>query len=64
MIDNNEAFMTSKDVCRYCGFSMSVLNKLEKDGILKPKRKLPINHRRLYRKIDVDNFVSSITNSK
>ena len=64
MIDNNEAFMTRKDVCRYCGFSMSVLNKLEKDGILKPKRKLPINHRRLYRKIDVDNFLSSITNSK
>lgn len=54
-------WMTSREVCKYCQFSMSVLNSLEKSGVLKPKRKLPINKRRLYNKEDVDKFLDSIT---
>lgn len=59
MTDNTKesVFMTSTEVCKYCQFSMSVLNKLEAEGSLKPKRKLPINHRRLYEKEDVDRFL-------
>lgn len=64
MLDSDKKFMTSRDVCQYCNFSVSVLNKLEKDGILKPKRKLSVNHRRLYKKEDVDKFLDSITVKK
>ncbi len=56
-----EKFMTSKEVCRYCGFSVILLNRLEKDGILKPRRRLPTNGRWLYSKADVDDFLNKIT---
>lgn len=66
MTDNTRkpVFMTSTEVCKYCQFSMSVLNKLEVEGSLKPKRKLPINHKRLYEKEDVDKFLEGITNKQ
>lgn len=57
-------FLTSKEVCRYCNFSMALLNKLERDGQLKPKRRLPMNHRRLYAKEDVDKFLENISTGK
>ena len=64
MTDSNENLMTSREVCKYCGFSISVLNKLESDGILKPKRKLPCSNRRLYSKDDVEAFLKSISTKK
>lgn len=59
LVSNN--FMTSTDVCRYCGFSMTLLNSLEKQGYLKPRRKLPTCNRRLYKKEDVDLFLEMIS---
>ena len=63
-MSDDKYFMTSKEVCRYCNISISVLNKLERDGNLKPNRKLPINHRRLYTKEDVDKFLDSISTNQ
>lgn len=54
-------FMSSSEVCEYLNISTSVLNGLEKTGKLKPKRKLPTSHKRLYLKEDVDRFLKSIT---
>lgn len=61
MLVDNEDFMTSREVCRYCGFSMSVLNSLESAGTLAPKRRLPVSRRRMYSREDVDNFLVSLT---
>ncbi len=55
-----EEFVTSKDICRRGGFSMSKLNGLEKKGVLKPVRKLTTNNRRLYLKKDVDAYFESL----
>lgn len=57
----NNDFMTSSEVCKYLDISTSVLNGLEKTGELKPQRKLPTSHKRLYLKEDVDKFLKSIT---
>lgn len=58
---NNEGYMTSTDVCRYMNVSMNVVNKLERDGHLKPKRKLQTNHRRYYLREDVIKFCESLS---
>lgn len=60
-MSGNNDFMTSSDVCKYCNFSMSVLNNLDKRGILKPQRRLLTNRKRLYLKEDVDKFLKSIS---
>jgi DNA-binding transcriptional MerR regulator len=57
----SDEYMSSTEVCRYLQFSSSVLNKLDKNGTLKPKRRLPSNNKRLYAKEDVDNFLNSIS---
>lgn len=58
------SFMTSREVCNYMDCSIAVLNRLDKDGILKPARRLPLNNRRLYRQEDVDDYIESIKNTK
>lgn len=59
-----QEFMTSREVCNYCNFSMSLLNSLDKKGILKPRRRLPVTNRRLYVQADVDAFLKSISTKK
>lgn len=54
-------YMSSKEVCKFCGFSLGLLNTLEKDGILKPRRVYPISHKRLYLKTDVEKFYDSMS---
>lgn len=67
MSDGDEAgleygdFMTSREVCKYCNFSIAVLNSLEKDGYLKPRRRLPISNKRLYIQADIDKFLESLS---
>lgn len=58
---DTDGFMSSSEVCKYLGISTSCLNNLEKKGNLKPRRKLPTSHKRLYLKEDVDKFLKSIT---
>lgn len=53
-------FMTSTEVCKYLDCSVSVLDRLERKGLLKPVRKLPTNKRRLYLQEDVDAYFDSI----
>lgn len=57
-------FMTSKDVCAYCGFSVVVLDRLEREGKLKPARKFVTNRRRLYKLEDVEKFLDTIRTTK
>lgn len=57
-------FLSSIEVCRYCGFSVSVLNRLASEKKLMPVRKLPTNGRRLYRQEDVDNYLNTICTEK
>ena len=52
--------MTSREVCNYCNFSMGLLNSLDKKGILRPRRRLPVTNKRLYVKEDIDAFLKSI----
>ena len=53
-------FLSSLEICRLLQIDLSVLNRLEKEGILLPKRKLPLNGKRLYAKEDVDEYLRSI----
>ena len=55
-----QEFMTSREVCNYCNFSMGLLNSLDKKGILRPRRRLPVTNKRLYVKEDIDAFLKSI----
>lgn len=63
-MSESSSFMTSMDVCDYCGFSVVVLNRLEKEGKLKPARKLPLNNRRLYKLSDVEEYLDTIRTNK
>lgn len=61
----NSKFMTSVDVCRYCGFSLNLLRRLEREGKLKPVRTLPSSKRKLYQLSDVEVYLDQIrTNVK
>lgn len=60
--DSNEEFLTSKQVAKYIGVSISLINSLEEKGELVPRRKLPTNNRRLYALSDVDAFLERISN--
>lgn len=55
-----DTFLSSLDICRLLEIDLSVLNRLEKEGILLPKYKLPLNGKRLYAKKDVDEYLRSI----
>lgn len=59
--DSEEEFLTSKQVAKYLGVSVSLINNLEKKGELIPRRKLPTNNRRLYALSDVDAFLARIS---
>lgn len=60
-VSQDEEFMSSTDVCRYCGFSPGMLNSLEKSGDLKPRRKLPFGNKRLYARSEVDDFLRTLS---
>ncbi len=55
-----EELMTSGQVCEYCCFSKSVLNRLEDHGLLVPAKVLPGNKKRLYSLADVKSYMDSI----
>lgn len=55
-----EELMTSGQVCEYCCFSKSVLNRLENQGLLVPAKVLPGNKKRLYSLADVKSYMDSI----
>jgi hypothetical protein len=55
--------MSSSEVRNYLHVSQSVLNGLEKNGKLKPRRILPTSHKRLYAREDVETFEKSIINN-
>lgn len=59
-----EEFMTSRQVCKYTGFGIALINKAEKLGVLKPSRKMPFNNRRLYLQSDVDAFMEKLKNGE
>lgn len=56
----NSEFITSSEVCEYCCFSLSVLNRLGDQGILVPARVLPGSGKRLYALEDVKSYMASI----
>lgn len=58
------SYMTSTEVCRYMNCSVTVLNRLEREGLLKPRRQLPLNRKRLYVKKDVDAYLNSLVIKK
>lgn len=60
-VDDDEEYLTSKQVARYIGVSVSLINSLEEKGELVPRRKLPTNNRRLYAQSDVDAFLQKIS---
>ena len=62
MLGNTE-YMSSSEVRNYLHVSQSVLNGLEKNGKLKPRRILPTSHKRLYAREDVEVFEKSIINN-
>lgn len=55
----NTEYMTSTEVREYLHVSQSVLTGLENKGILKPRRIIPTNHKKLYAKEDVLKFDES-----
>lgn len=55
-----EELMTSSEVCEYCCFSKSVLNRLGVQGLLVPAKVLPGNKKRLYSLVDVKSYMDSI----
>lgn len=57
---SNEVFMTSSEVCRYCAFSRTVLNRLEKQKLLVPARCLPTSRKRLYLRSDVAVYMEGL----
>ena len=60
IIMRNSEFITSSEVCEYCCFSLSVLNRLGDQGILVPARVLPGSGKRLYALEDVKFYMASI----
>lgn len=62
--DKDEEYLTSKQVARYIGVSISLINSLEEQGELVPRRKLPTNNRRLYALSDVNKFLERISSNQ
>ena len=52
--ESNLTFLTATDVRRKLSISVTMLNELEKQDILKPCRRLPLNGKRLYLESDVN----------
>lgn len=57
-------YMSGKEVCKYCGFSIGLLNTLEQKGLLKPRRVYPVSNKRLYLKIEVKKFYESMSETR
>ena len=51
-----EVLMTSREVCRYCGFSKSVLGRLDRQG-------LPARGSRLYSESEVAAYMDKLKSS-
>lgn len=59
--DDDEEYLTSRETAEYMNVSLSLVNSLESQGQLVPRRKLPTNNKRLYAKSDVDVFLERIS---
>lgn len=59
--DDNEDYLTSRETAEYMNVSLSLVNSLEAQGQLIPRRKLPTNNKRLYAKSDIDAFLERIS---
>lgn len=59
--DDDEEYLTSRETAEYMNVSLSLVNSLESQGQLVPRRKLPTNNKRLYAKSDVDAFLERIS---
>lgn len=59
--DDNEEYLTSRETAEYMNVSLSLVNSLEAQGQLIPRRKLPTNNKRLYAKSDIDAFLERIS---
>lgn len=58
---DDEVYMSSREVMKYAGITLSMLNSLESGGHLLPRRRLPTNGKRFYAKTDVDAFLARIS---
>lgn len=58
---DGEVYMSSRQVTAYAGITISLLNSLEAQGHLLPRRKIPTSGKRLYAQSDVDRFLDSIS---
>lgn len=59
--DDDEEYLTGRETAEYMNVSLSLVNSLESQGQLVPRRKLPTNNKRLYAKSDVDAFLERIS---
>lgn len=59
-----EDFMSSGDVCDYCQFSPSVLNRLQAQGDLTPARVLPVSKKRFFLRSDVEAYMNNLRQGK
>lgn len=57
-------FMSSGDVCDYCQFSYSVLNRLQTQGVLTPVRVLPASKKRFFLRSDVKAYMNNLRQGK
>lgn len=54
------AFISSVDVMKKLGVSYKVLDSLDRQSLLSPRRRLPLSHKRLYLESDVEKFLEVI----
>lgn len=63
MVDEQEqVFLSRSDVHRRLSLSYEALEELDRQGLLCPCRRFPLNNKRLYRESDIDKFISVICN--
>lgn len=55
-----QAFLSRADVHKKLSLSYETLEKLDRQGLLCPCRKLPLNNKRLYSQSDIDKFISCL----
>lgn len=54
-------FLSSIDVKKRLSVSYELVNILDRQGLLSPRRRLPLSHKRLYLKEDVDKFLETVS---
>lgn len=55
-----QVFLSRADVHKKLSLSYETLEKLDRQGLLCPCRKLPLNNKRLYSQSDIDKFISCL----